>query len=60
MVVTGGVAMARGEVWLSNYILLLVRVGVSEFFPNLDFSQAAVSSAFTRGNFGSDCPLVFP
>ena len=60
MVMTSGVAMVRGEVWLSSSILVLVRVSVSDFFLRLSFSQADISSAFMRQNLDMDFLSLSP
>ena len=50
MVMTGGIAMARWEVWLSTSILFLVGVSVCDIFANLEFRRADLSSDFVRQN----------
>ena len=47
IVVTGGVVMASGEVWLYTSILLLATVSVGEF-SRLNFRQASFYCFFVR------------
>ena len=57
IVVTGGVVMARGEVWLYTSILLLARVSVGEF-SRLNFRQASFYCFFCKAIFGSVFSLI--
>ena len=48
MVITGGGVRTREDLWLSTSILLLVRIGVGDFFSRMAFRWADFSSVFVR------------